>query len=130
MFKPNTQPKDAKILEDWETWMQQKTAILVRRSVRNTNLNLTSKTDTARVFQAKMVGMEHSGSQKRSRKQTDEFKKYVYQFTEDVCDRTTIPYLVRKSFITFDSYRHEVLSDLKQQQELKTNPLIMKEHIQ
>lgn len=40
-----------------------------------------------------------------------EFKKYVYQFTEDVCDRTTIPYLVRKSFITpiesFNSYRHE-----------------------
>ncbi|CAG8671915.1 6494_t:CDS:2, partial [Acaulospora colombiana] len=31
---------DAKILEDWETWMQQKTAILVRRGVRNTNLNL------------------------------------------------------------------------------------------
>ncbi|CAG8517324.1 1309_t:CDS:2 [Dentiscutata erythropus] len=47
----------------------------------------------------------------RSWRQTDEFKKYVYQFTEDVCDRTTIPYLVRKSFVnpieSFNPYRHE-----------------------
>ncbi|CAG8785393.1 5329_t:CDS:2, partial [Gigaspora margarita] len=53
----------------------------------------------------------HIVLKQRSWKQTDEFKKYIYQFTEDVCDRTTIPYLVHKSFITpiesFNSYRHE-----------------------
>ncbi|CAG8611882.1 1037_t:CDS:10, partial [Paraglomus brasilianum] len=31
---------EPRILSDWETWMQQKTAILVRRSVRNTHFNL------------------------------------------------------------------------------------------
>ncbi|CAG8641636.1 1775_t:CDS:10 [Paraglomus brasilianum] len=31
---------EEKIQKDWETWMQERTAILVRRNVRNTNLNL------------------------------------------------------------------------------------------
>jgi len=47
----------------------------------------------------------------KSWKQTDEFKKYVNQFTEDVCDRVNIPYMVRKSFIipieSFNSFHHE-----------------------
>ncbi|CAB4441681.1 unnamed protein product [Rhizophagus irregularis] len=37
---------DARILRDWETWMQEKTAILVRRGVRNTNLNLHEEINT------------------------------------------------------------------------------------
>ncbi|CAG8557775.1 2188_t:CDS:10 [Acaulospora morrowiae] len=37
---------EARILEDWETWMQQKTAILVRRGVRNTNLSLHEEINT------------------------------------------------------------------------------------
>src|SRR6266540_7216334 len=47
----------------------------------------------------------------KSWKQTDEFKKYVNQFTEDVCNRVTIPYLVCKYFVipieSFNSYHHE-----------------------
>ncbi|CAI2196512.1 19608_t:CDS:2 [Funneliformis geosporum] len=47
----------------------------------------------------------------KSWKQTDEFKEYVNQFTEDVCDRVNIPYMVRKSFVipieSFNSFRHE-----------------------
>ena len=43
--------------------------------------------------------------------QTDEFKKYVNQFTDDVCDRVTIPCIVRKSFVipieSFNSFHHE-----------------------
>lgn len=35
-----------RILKDWETWMQQKTAILVRRGVRNTNFNLHEEINT------------------------------------------------------------------------------------
>lgn len=37
---------EARILFDWEAWMQQKTAILVRRSVRNTNLNIHEEINT------------------------------------------------------------------------------------
>ncbi|CAG8440577.1 4944_t:CDS:10 [Acaulospora colombiana] len=37
---------DEKILRDWETWMQEKTAILVRRNVRSTNLNLHKEINT------------------------------------------------------------------------------------
>ncbi|CAG8835269.1 36001_t:CDS:10, partial [Gigaspora margarita] len=37
---------DERILKDWETWMQQKTAILVRRGVHNTNLNLHEEINT------------------------------------------------------------------------------------
>ncbi|CAG8606162.1 5334_t:CDS:2, partial [Paraglomus brasilianum] len=37
---------DARILRDWETWMQEKTTILVRRDVRNTNLNLHEEINT------------------------------------------------------------------------------------
>ncbi|CAG8707313.1 15893_t:CDS:2, partial [Acaulospora morrowiae] len=41
--------------------------------------------------------------------QTDEFKKYLNQFTGAVCNRAQIPTLVRKSFVSgrFDSYYYE-----------------------
>ncbi|RGB35424.1 hypothetical protein C1646_699625 [Rhizophagus diaphanus] len=37
---------EARILEDWETWMQQRTAILVRHNIRNTNLSLHEEINT------------------------------------------------------------------------------------
>ncbi|CAG8631288.1 7448_t:CDS:10, partial [Ambispora leptoticha] len=37
---------DEKIMRDWESWMQEKTAILVRRDVRSTNLNLHKEINT------------------------------------------------------------------------------------
>ncbi|CAJ0871549.1 20541_t:CDS:10, partial [Entrophospora sp. SA101] len=37
---------DEKILRDWESWMQEKTAILVRRDVHSTNLNLHKEINT------------------------------------------------------------------------------------
>nr|CAG8434309.1 6985_t:CDS:10 [Entrophospora candida] len=37
---------DEKILRDWESWMQEKTAILIRRNVRSTNLNLHKEINT------------------------------------------------------------------------------------
>ncbi|CAG8454521.1 3461_t:CDS:10 [Cetraspora pellucida] len=37
---------DIRILRDWEIWLQEKTAILVRRGVRNTNLNLHKEINT------------------------------------------------------------------------------------
>ncbi|CAG8640526.1 3494_t:CDS:2, partial [Diversispora eburnea] len=37
---------EKKMMGDWESWMQQKTAILVRRNVRSTNLNLHQEINT------------------------------------------------------------------------------------
>ncbi|CAG8662497.1 1267_t:CDS:2, partial [Paraglomus occultum] len=37
---------EKKMMEDWESWMQQKTAILVRRNIRSTNLNLHQEINT------------------------------------------------------------------------------------
>ncbi|CAG8626289.1 1513_t:CDS:2, partial [Acaulospora morrowiae] len=37
---------EKKMMEDWESWMQQKTAILVHRNVRSTNLNLHQEINT------------------------------------------------------------------------------------
>ncbi|PKY59162.1 hypothetical protein RhiirA4_481679 [Rhizophagus irregularis] len=46
---------------------------------------------------------------KQASDQTEEFKQYVGQFNERVCNRKQIPTLVRKSFILgrFDSYYYE-----------------------
>ncbi|KAF0441049.1 hypothetical protein F8M41_004023 [Gigaspora margarita] len=46
---------------------------------------------------------------KQTSDQTEEFKQYVGQFNERVCNRKQIPTLVRKSFILdrFDSYYYE-----------------------
>ncbi|CAB5184648.1 unnamed protein product [Rhizophagus irregularis] len=41
--------------------------------------------------------------------QTDEFKKYLSQFTGDVCNKVQIPTLIRNSFVSgrFDSYYYK-----------------------
>src|ERR1051325_4242046 len=46
---------------------------------------------------------------KQTSDQTEEFKQYVGQFNERVCNRVQTPTLVRKSFILgrFDSYYYE-----------------------
>ncbi|CAG8633419.1 10031_t:CDS:10, partial [Diversispora eburnea] len=48
--------KDERILRDWETWMQEKTAILVRRNVRSTNLNLHKEISTLSLNKDESLG--------------------------------------------------------------------------
>ncbi|CAI2192695.1 5983_t:CDS:2, partial [Funneliformis geosporum] len=56
---------DARILFDWETWMQQKTAILVRRSVRRTNLHIHEEINSFAQNKSSQLSSESENSRKR-----------------------------------------------------------------
>nr|CAG8574880.1 1112_t:CDS:10 [Entrophospora candida] len=48
---------ESRMLQDWETWMQEKAAILVRRSIRNTSINLHEEINS--LARNKNVQVEH-----------------------------------------------------------------------